>query len=433
MAERKKIAPLFGGIGRALSAPDYRTYWYAHVVSSHGVWIYRMAVGVLIFQLTHSPAWLGFIALVYAIPLMILGPIAGAVGDRFGARRTAIIALAGGAFICLLMTYLTFAGLITPVNLAVQVAFLGTLHAFDFPARIALIPKMVGRERIPAAVALNSTTFNTSSFTGPMIGAALLAFGKVHLGDQATAVAFLAYAISMIWLCAAVVRIKIRDAAPEDGRLMTLMDDIKSGIAYTFGHPGIRQSLMFYFCVSFLLKSYLDLLPGYALDIFERGETGLGTLMSASGLGALFFSVAVALRGRTKGTTLTLIAASLGGSSALALFTLTGDFLIATGVLALVGGFVVAANISSMTLVQNATDGKFRGRVVSIYLAMIVGSQALGAQTMGLIAEFTGFRLAMGGGAVLALILAAVMAPYLWRQRTLLEAEITDSPKSTTR
>ncbi len=358
MNDPSRFASRFGGIGRALSAPDYRTYWYAHVVSSHGVWIYRTAVGVLIFQMTHSPAWLGFIALVYAIPLMILGPIAGAT-------------------ICLLMTYLAFAGLITPVILAVQVALLGMLHAFEFPARIALIPKMVGRKRIPAAIALNSTTFNTSSFTGPMIGAALLAFGKVHLGDQATAVAFLAYAISMIWLCSAVVRLKIRDEAPEDDRLITLMDDIRSGIAYTFGHPGIRQSLMFYFCVLFLLKSYLDLLPGYALDIFERGEIGLGTLMSASGLGALFFSVVVALRGRARGTTLTLIAASLGGSVALALFTLTGDFVTATGVIALVGGFVVAANISSMTLVQNATDGKFRGRVVSIYLAMIVGSQAL--------------------------------------------------------
>jgi MFS family permease len=387
-----------------------------------------MAVGVLIFQMTNSPAWLGFIAFVYAVPLMILGPIAGAVGDRFGARRTAIIALAAGAFICLLMTYLTFAGLITPVILAVQVALLGTLHAFDFPTRIALIPKMVGRERIPAAIALNSTTFNTSSFTGPLIGAALLAFGKVHLGDQATAVAFLAYAISMIWLCSAVVRIKVRDEAPEDDRLVTLMDDIKSGIAYTFGHAGIRQSLLFFFCVSFLVKSYLDLLPGYALDIFEQGENGLGTLMSASGLGALFFSVAVALRGRTKGTTLMLIVASLGGSAALALFTMTGDFVIAVGVIALVGGFVVAANISSMTLVQSATDSKYRGRVVSIYLAMIVGAQALGAQTMGLIAEFTGFRLAMGGAAVLSLILVAVMAPYLWRQRTMLEAEY-ESPK----
>jgi MFS family permease len=423
MPEPRNFACYFGGIGRALSAPDYRTYWYAHVVSSHGVWIYRMAVGVLIFQMTHSPAWLGFIAFVYSIPLMILGPIAGAIGDRFGVRRTALAALAGGALICALMTYMTFAGLITPLILSVHVLFLGALHAFDFPARIALIPKMVGRTRISAAVALNSTTFNTSSFTGPMIGAALLAFGKVHLGEKAVAVAFLAYAISMVWLWSAVLRIKIRDDPPAEGGLASLTADIKGGIDYTFGHKGIRQSLLFYFCVSFLVKSYLDLLPGYALDIFARGETGLGTLMSASGLGALFLSVALALRGRTHGTTLIMIGASLAGSAALALFTLTGDFLVATSIIALVGGFVVAANISSLTLVQNATDGKYRGRVVSIYLALIVG-----AQTMGLIAEVTGFRAAMGGAAVLALILVAAMAPFLWRQRAVLEAEIAEQP-----
>ncbi|MDP6429616.1 MAG: MFS transporter [Rhodospirillales bacterium] len=423
MPESRSFASYFGGIGRALSAPDYRTYWYSHVVSSHGVWIYRMAVGVLIFQLTHSPAWLGFIAFVYSVPLMILGPIAGAVGDRFGVRRTAITGLAIGALVCFLMTYLTFAGLITPLVLSVHVVLLGAMHAFDFPARMALIPQMVGRERISAAVALNSTTFNTSSFTGPMIGAALLAFGKVHLGDAAPAVAFLAYAVSMVWLLTAILRIKIRDAPSVGGTFATLMADIRGGISYTFRHKGIRQSLIFYFCVSFLVKSYLDLLPGYALDIFDRGETGLGTLMSASGLGALFLSVAVALRGRTQGTTLIMIAASLVASIALALFTLTGDFLLATAIIAIVGGFLVAANICSQTLVQNATDGVYRGRVVSIYLALIVGAQALGAQTLGLIAEFTGFRISMGGAAVLALILVVAMVPSLWRQRLVMEAE----------
>ena len=88
-----KFASYFGGISHALSARDYRIYWYAHVFSSHGVWMHRMAVGVLIFQLTDSPAWLGFIGFVYSLPLMLLGPIAGAIADRFGIRRTAIIAI----------------------------------------------------------------------------------------------------------------------------------------------------------------------------------------------------------------------------------------------------------------------------------------------------------------------------------------------------
>ena len=76
-----KFASYFGGIGYALSARDYRIYWYGQVVSSHGVWMHRMAVGVLIFQLTDSPAWLGFIGFVYSLPLMLLGPIAGAIAD----------------------------------------------------------------------------------------------------------------------------------------------------------------------------------------------------------------------------------------------------------------------------------------------------------------------------------------------------------------
>jgi MFS family permease len=87
MAEPRSFASYFGGIGRALSAPDYRTYGYAQLVSSHGVWIYRMAVGVLIFQLTLLPAWLGFISLIYFVPMIFVGPLAGAIAGRVGHRR----------------------------------------------------------------------------------------------------------------------------------------------------------------------------------------------------------------------------------------------------------------------------------------------------------------------------------------------------------
>jgi len=129
--QSSKFASYFGGIGHALSARDYRIYWYAHVFSSHGVWMHRMAVGVLIFQLTDSPAWLGFIGFVYSLPLMLLGPIAGAIADRFGIRRTAIIAIVVTIALACLMAGLTLGRVMTPALLAAFVIVLGSVHVFD--------------------------------------------------------------------------------------------------------------------------------------------------------------------------------------------------------------------------------------------------------------------------------------------------------------
>jgi MFS family permease len=183
MNEPSRLASHFGGIGTALAIRDYRIYWLGQAISVQGVWIWRISSGVLIFQLTHSPAWLGFISVIYFVPLIFVGPLAGAIADRVGHRRTAIVTIWVAISISFAMAVLSFLGLMNPYILAALVAVLGVGHAFDFPARQVLIQILVGREQMSAAIALNSTTFNTAAFTGPAIGAALLAWGKFQFGE----------------------------------------------------------------------------------------------------------------------------------------------------------------------------------------------------------------------------------------------------------
>ena len=90
MISKTLLEQYFGGIGRALSSRNYRVYWYGHLFSSNGVWIYVISSQWLIFHLTQSPAWLGAIGFAYLAPVFFIGPIAGAIADRFGQRRTAI-------------------------------------------------------------------------------------------------------------------------------------------------------------------------------------------------------------------------------------------------------------------------------------------------------------------------------------------------------
>ena len=104
----------FGGMGRALSARNYRVYWYGHLLSSNGVWIYLISSQWLIFHLTESPIWLGAIGFAYLAPLFFLGPLAGAISDRYGHRRTGIIATSFGIVISLLIALAITTGVLTP-------------------------------------------------------------------------------------------------------------------------------------------------------------------------------------------------------------------------------------------------------------------------------------------------------------------------------
>ena len=420
--QSSKFVSYFGGISHALSARDYRIYWYAHVFSSHGVWMHRMAVGVLIFQLTDSPAWLGFIGFVYSLPLMLLGPIAGAIADRFGIRRTAIIAIVLTIVLTCLMAGFTLGRVMTPALLAMFVIVLGSVHAFDFPVRQVLILLLVGRDRMAAAIALNSTTFYTASFTGPILAAAVLTVGNPYAGDATPGIVFVIYGLTMAALLFAILGTRMRDRGPEEGSSTDLVKDVLAGLRYTLAQDGTRLVLILSFCVALFARPYMDLLPGYALAVFDRGTDGVGTMIAASGIGALCCSVYMALRGRTEGLTKMLIVFSAVASIALLFYAILGNFWLASIFMAFVGGGLVAVGIASQSLIQHATSNEFQARVISVYFALTFGVLAIGVLIMGWIAEFAGFRVSFACGAVLSLIIVLVIGPGLWRRAGDLEA-----------
>jgi MFS family permease len=423
-----RFASFFGGFSRALSVRDYRIYWIGQCISVQGVWVWRIAVGVLTFQLTQSPAWLGFIALAYFLPVILIGPIAGAFADQFGHRRTAIATLGIAIVIAFVMAALTFAGLMTPYLLAALVILLGVGHAFDFPARQVLIQHLVGRDRMSAAIAVNSTTFNMAAFTGPAIGAALLAFGRDHFGDAAPAVGFVVFGLGSMWFTASLIRIHARDAARKSTRVGKLAADVKDGAAYIWRHDTIRTILLNWIPLSFLMRAYVDLLPGFAFDVFGRGDEGLGTLLAASGAGALVVSIILGVRGRMRGLPQLYVVSTLASTLAVMAFAATTNFWVASAAMVVAGGFIVAGAISTQTLVQATVAPEFRGRVVSIYLSLAPSAQSVGAFAVGWLAEFIGLQWAVGIAAGLSLLIIAWGGHGIWRRARTIEDEANDPP-----
>jgi MFS family permease len=418
MSEPSKLLSHFGGIDRALSTKSYRTYWTGQVVMVQGFWIYKIASGSLMWDLTESSAWLGALGSAYLLPIFFLGPFGGAVADRYGYRRMAMAMGGCGAAIALFTAIMTWFGFISPACLVFLTLIQGFLFAFEFPARQALFPNLVERKDIPAAVALNATTFHSSAFTGPLIGGVLLWVSGAGAG-------FAANAFCMTWMMIAIYFIPSPpnlSARLEEKKASGILNDLKDGLRYTHQHIDIRLLILLTIVTSLFIRPYIDFLPGFAGDVFNNGKKGLTALTAASGIGALFFASFFAIRGRTKGLISFMFIGQIGAVLSLTLFSFSDIFIFGLIAILFVGGFLVSASICIQSLIQHSVDDNYRARVVAVNVSLAVGAPALSAIVIGWIAEVYGLPLAMGGTAALSLIFIVPIGLKLRKRRREIEA-----------
>jgi MFS family permease len=418
MSEPVKFSSHFGGISRALSNPKYRTYWLGQIVMVQGFWIYKIVAGWMMFEMTQSPVWLGALGSAYMLPIFLLGPFGGAVADRFGYRRIAMIMGGTGACLAFITGMLAYVGSMNPVLLLVLTIFQGLLFAFEFPARQALFPQLMKREDMSAAVAVNSTTFHSSSFTGPLIGGLLLQTNIEGIG-------FVANSFCMFWMMGAIFLIpspkNIGDRLAEK-KASGILNDLKDGLRYTHNHVDIRLLIILTLTASLLLRHYLDFLPGFSGEIFNRGKEGLATLTAAAGVGAMIFSTYLAIRGRTKGMTNFLFIGQFVAATALIIFSSTNNFMVALVALVFVGGLLNSAAVCIQSLIQHTVEDGYRARVISINVSLAVGAPAISAPLVGWIAEFYGLQLSLAGSAMLALLILVPIGLILRKRRYELES-----------
>ena len=427
------LSKYFGGIGRALSARNYRVYWYGHLLSSNGVWIYIVSSQWLIFHLTESPAWLGAVGFGYLAPLFFIGPLAGAIADRFGQRRIAISALIVGIILSALMAAIIGFGSLSPMLMLVITIAQGTFFAFDFPSRQALIPQLVKRSNISAAIGMNTTTYNTASFTGPIIGGAILAFGNANIGETAgAALGYAAFAFTNCFMLLGVTRVNIiksSRAEETSGKIISsVLNDLKSGLLYVASNRYLIILMGLSLFVAFFMRSYQNLLAGFAEELFQLDEQGLGNLFAAKGIGALSVALFFAGRGKTKGLGKVCVFGGTITGITLIVFVSNSFLPLVLLTSAVLGGAVVATDLAIITLIQNIVDDQYRARVISIALAIAVGIPAIGSLAIGFLAEILGFQLAMVLSVFFAFLAILFFGSKIIRSAAEME---TDRPAST--
>ena len=401
-------------IRSALAHRDFRLFSGGNVASHVGTWVQRMSVGWLAWDLTQSGTWLGIVAFADLFPTVLLAPITGVVAERVERLRALRAVQALNLVQAVLLAGFTLSGAITIEILLILVAVGGTVLAFGQPVRLAIVPSLVARQDLSAAIGINSLIFNGARFVGPMIAGFLIlryGVGWAFAFNAATFVVFLAM-LSRI-------RLEHREQRALARGVRNVPGEIADGYAYAARHKGIGPMLIVLTIVAICARPFMELLPGFADAVFGRGAEGLAWLTSAAGLGAMLGGLWLAQRGAVAGLTATTVSCIALLAAMLIGFSATDVFWLALPCLAVAGFAMIVVGAGEQTLLQNAVDPGLRGRVMGLYGMINRGGPAVGALVMGTLSSYVGLQWPVAGGAAICLLV------WLWarsRQETMTRA-----------
>jgi MFS family permease len=362
----------------AFTHKNYRYYFFGQFISLTGTWLQIVAQGWLVFEITQSAYMVGVIAAVALIPILIFGLFAGAVVDKYP-KKTIILISQTVALICAgVLGILTMWGHITVWQIGILAFLIGITDAFDKPARQAFVIELVGKEDLSSAIALNAGIFNAARVIGPAIAGILIAL-------YGTGWAFLLNAISYIFVLVSLWFINVKEVVHPSH--MHPLDAIKDGLSYSFSLPHIKVLLIFTTICAIFGWSYATLLPVIISTTFHMGAAGLGYFYGAAGFGALFATVVMsALSKKVKPLRFITIGNVLFTLSIL-LFTLTTYVPLALFSLFIAGFGLILQFATVNSMIQHSIADEFRGRVMSIYILMFMGTIPIGSYLMGVLAQ----------------------------------------------
>ncbi|MGE5224878.1 MAG: MFS transporter [Omnitrophica WOR_2 bacterium] len=367
----------------ALKYPNYRLWFIGQLVSLVGTWMQSTAQGFLIYQLTQSPAFLGYVSFVAGVPSWLLTLYGGVISDRMPRRTLLIITQTSMMVLAFILAILTFTKLVQPWHVLILAFFLGVSNAFDAPTRLAFVLEMVDREDLTNAIALNATMFNSATAVGPAVaGLTYAALGPAWC--------FTLNGISFIAVIIALLRMKLKPwIAPV--RNGSALADLKVGLKYVVNHPTIRVLILGLGVMSLFGMGFVTLIPAWSVEILHGDVTTNGLLISSRGIGALIGALMIASLGRFvwKGRLLTL--GSFIFPLTLALFAFERWLPLSLLTISVVGwSWIIFVNLTN-ALVQTSASDELRGRVMGFYTLVFFGllpiSSLLAGQAASVIGE----------------------------------------------
>jgi MFS family permease len=373
----------------------YRWLWAGQSVSGIGNQVTRLALPYQVYAQTGSTLAIAGLTLFQLVPILVFSLGGGAIADAVDRRRMLRITQLGMMACSLILAILAFQPS-APLPVLFLVAFAAaSIGSLDQPARASAVPRLVPRERLAAAVALNHLNFQIASVVGPTVAGLLIAtvgLPAAYLVDVAT------FAASFV----ALFRIPA---------LPPLADAVRPGLT------AIRDGLRFAFDRRVILATYAidlnamifgmptSLFPVLALDVFHAGPQGLGLLAAAPSVGALLGALLSGWVSTVRRVGLAVIVAVAIWGVAITLFGLSEfSFLLALFFLAIAGAADVLSAVFRSTIVQLAAPDQLRGRISSIHILVVTSGPRIGDLEAAAVASVIGAQASVISGGLLCLV-----------------------------
>ena len=364
----------FPRIVRALRNRDFRLFWSGNFLSNIGTWMQNVAQGWLVLSLTGSAFWLGVVGFAGSIPFLIFTLFGGVVADRVNKRHLLLVTQSVMMVLAFVLAALSWLKVITVWEVVALSVLNGVAMAMNAPSYQALVPRLVPREDLTNAIALNSAQFNMSRILGPTLGGYAMAMVGVAGNFFLNGVSFLAVLLAL-------TRIRYPEQQPSHYR--GLLSSLREGFQYVRANQQMRVLVWMTGIASFLGIPFITFSPYFARMQLHRDETGLGWLLAASGLGAVLGAVTVAAMGQVRHRGAVVAFGGVVFFSAIIAFSYSHIFRLSQCLL-LVEGYSAILMISSFNVaIQHLASDQMRGRVMSIYATCFLGLPPLGSLLAG--------------------------------------------------
>jgi MFS family permease len=392
----------------SLKIRNYRLYFIGQGLSHGGNWMQIVGLGWLVLQLTGSGTALGSILAVRFTPMLLGGPFAGIIVDRFNKRHILYVTQTTFALLALFLSGLVFTGTIQIWMLFVFAFVYGLVDAIDNPTRQTFVHEMVGRDNLRNAVTLNSTEANLARAIGPLIAGSLIATVGI-------AFCFAANAVSFCAVLFVISQMRHREFHHEE-KSNKPVGHLLEGISYVRSVPLIRDVLIIMAAIGTFSYEFQVSLPLLAQNTFNGGAADYAALLSAMGAGSVAGGLFAASRQ-------TIVVREFAGAALFFGISICITAIMPTLSLAIIGMIFVgffSINLTSLgnSMIQLEAEPHMRGRVMSLWSTAIFGSTLIGGPAIGLIGEYANARWALAIGGATAIAAAVYAARSMLKRET---------------
>lgn len=409
--EQRAARRLAGGLGQgfiAFSVPNYRRFWIGQVLSLVGTAMQAVSLPWLVLLLGGSPLELGIVGAAQFAPALVVAPIGGVIADRFDKRRlliaTNLVAMGEAAALFVLSA----TGVIEIWHVIGLAVVIGIASAIELPVRSAFMVELVPREVMANAVSLGSVAFNASRVVGPAVGGVGIAALGVAANFGVNSLSFAAVLFALLRIDPA--RFHRRPMPDEHPPLLS---SLREGFSYAARTRVIRWTLVLLLGMAVFSMQFTILIPLLARNELVLSAEGYGALFGAFGAGSLVGAFVLAYTVRRRFAVFVL-----GASAAFllceVLLGVTRPLPVIYALAALCGFFGIAFINTINVALQGTVPDELRGRVMSLFVMVLVGSAPLGALFAGTVAELWSASAAFVIGSGLAALVLAVTA---WQLR----------------